>query len=704
MIQHESYDEEDPKKSTYLRFCDKFSMPRDFVEDILLENNVFLSNSYENVFLNYKKEADKGDPNSQYQTGDCYENGNGVFQSFVKAFKYYNLAAEQGHSKAQQCLGFLYQNGRGVRKSLEQAFKYYKQSADQNNARALYFLGTCFEQGIGTKKSPEQAFKYYYQSAIQEDILGLEGLASAYKYGIGVEISLEKAQFYYEKMLSRLEKLAMKGDAEALIKLGQKYLDKDISNKKAIYYFKLAAKMGIPLGFYCLAECYARKMDIKALSKKEIEEYRQKSFKYYSILCERGFSAAQHAFAIRLFDYLNAYPEKTYDEENARYLELLLKEKFEEDYSDYNANKNFYIAECYEKGYGIVQSDEKALHFYELAEKNGSVEALCKLRDIYLKGTQKFSQLGTQYLELDNYSEAIRYFEKGTQRIDGQPLDTECLYELAKCYEEGKGVDKSLEKSFVYSMLYCKATKPKRLLYRFLYSDLKNQAFDYLKSIVDDNFELKEVREIVAFCLRYGIGTEKNISAASNYEIVPTTHKMEEDLYQIALKYDSYVLYKWAASLGHIEAQYLCKTDLDQDSIMYMEQAAQQGHVKAQYEIGKHYIESSKNKNIEKGIQYLLQASYAGNSDAMHALGGYYENKKPRIAYKYYRQAAMIGNKEAQKAVSRCYEYGIGVFKSMKRCLYFYELAAQQGDELAQDMLQMYVRDPESTDGYQYVG
>ena len=51
-----------------------------------------------------KKDAEKGDAQSQNDLAVCYELGEGVEQSFEKAAEWYKKAAKQGHEDAGYCL------------------------------------------------------------------------------------------------------------------------------------------------------------------------------------------------------------------------------------------------------------------------------------------------------------------------------------------------------------------------------------------------------------------------------------------------------------------------------------------------------------------------------------------------------------------------------------------------------------------------
>ena len=68
--------------------------------------------------------------------GTMYENGNGVIQSLELAVDYYRRAAEQGNADAQFNLGRMYEEGLGVEQSYELAIEYYQQAAEQGNAEA----------------------------------------------------------------------------------------------------------------------------------------------------------------------------------------------------------------------------------------------------------------------------------------------------------------------------------------------------------------------------------------------------------------------------------------------------------------------------------------------------------------------------------------------------------------------------------------
>ena len=62
----------------------------------------------------YRTSAEKGDPESMYNLGVCYEEGDGCHQDPAAAFGWYRKAAERGYARAQNSLGLCYQYGFGV--------------------------------------------------------------------------------------------------------------------------------------------------------------------------------------------------------------------------------------------------------------------------------------------------------------------------------------------------------------------------------------------------------------------------------------------------------------------------------------------------------------------------------------------------------------------------------------------------------------
>jgi len=83
----------------------------------------------------YRKAADQGDVNAQYNLGQCYREARGLRKDYAEAVKWYRRAAEQGDAGAQYELGACYANGEGV-SGMVDAYKWSSLAAAQGHEAA----------------------------------------------------------------------------------------------------------------------------------------------------------------------------------------------------------------------------------------------------------------------------------------------------------------------------------------------------------------------------------------------------------------------------------------------------------------------------------------------------------------------------------------------------------------------------------------
>ena len=69
----------------------------------------YANGDYALALSEFKKAADAGDMNAQYNLGVMYEHGHGVDQSDLKAGEWYQMAADNGHPEAPMALQLLYE-------------------------------------------------------------------------------------------------------------------------------------------------------------------------------------------------------------------------------------------------------------------------------------------------------------------------------------------------------------------------------------------------------------------------------------------------------------------------------------------------------------------------------------------------------------------------------------------------------------------
>ena len=101
--------------------------------------NGFKQNYFKAVYC-FRKAAERGNLNAQFDLGYAYYYGRGVKQNYSKAVYWFRKAAEQENACGQVHLGSAYYLGRGVKQSYSKAVYWFKKAADQGNANARTLL------------------------------------------------------------------------------------------------------------------------------------------------------------------------------------------------------------------------------------------------------------------------------------------------------------------------------------------------------------------------------------------------------------------------------------------------------------------------------------------------------------------------------------------------------------------------------------
>jgi TPR repeat protein len=94
----------------------------------------------------YRRAADQGNAQAQYNLGNLYLDGRGVVQDYKQALQWWRLAAAQGYSDAQYNIGVAYENGLSVPNDGKEAAKWYRLAADEA-IRWQYSLGNMESAG-----------------------------------------------------------------------------------------------------------------------------------------------------------------------------------------------------------------------------------------------------------------------------------------------------------------------------------------------------------------------------------------------------------------------------------------------------------------------------------------------------------------------------------------------------------------------------
>lgn len=117
-----------------------------------------------------EEKARDGDPVAQTKMGVIYARGlmDKVEIDKKKAVEWYRKAADQGYPNGQWNLAFMYVRGEGVNEDFDKARELFLQAAEQGYAPAEYDLGMMYLYGMGGKRSRSEALTWIRKAAAQD--------------------------------------------------------------------------------------------------------------------------------------------------------------------------------------------------------------------------------------------------------------------------------------------------------------------------------------------------------------------------------------------------------------------------------------------------------------------------------------------------------------------------------------------------------
>lgn len=161
----------------------------------------------------WRRAADLGDAQSQYQMGDFFNTGYGVPQDKALAFKYYHMSGVQGDAKAQQLVGKMLISGDGVSENRSLGVQWLQKAAGQDDVCSLHYLGLIYEYAHEENPSRVELCGYsrtWFKRAAE---LGHKEscfhLGEIFRKGAGVAINVHQARKY-------LRRAATQGHADAI--------------------------------------------------------------------------------------------------------------------------------------------------------------------------------------------------------------------------------------------------------------------------------------------------------------------------------------------------------------------------------------------------------------------------------------------------------------------------------------------------------
>ena len=199
------------------------------------------------IALKWFKKAVETDNDAQanFELGQIYEFGDGVYPSDKTAFKYYTEAANQDHYLATMKVGLFYHFGRGIEADIEQAVirynKLWELTDDEEQKKQLDLLLSDVYMIVAEGKEGKGKLQWLEKAAEKGNIQAMISIAEMYRYGVGIEINMDHSIEWYKKA-------AKARDINAMVQLGYIYsngtLDMDPDYCMAFNYYKEAAEFG----------------------------------------------------------------------------------------------------------------------------------------------------------------------------------------------------------------------------------------------------------------------------------------------------------------------------------------------------------------------------------------------------------------------------------------------------------------------------
>jgi uncharacterized protein len=173
-------------------------------------------------FADVKAEADKGNPEAQFELGERFHFGNGVLKDSTESVEWLQKSAAQKFPPAELNLGIAYGKGDGVQKNEQEGVRLCRMAADSGMARAQATMGMIYFEGAGVQKNYPEAFNCFTVAANQNYSPSQYYLALCYRDGKGTTTNLTEFIFW-------LQRAASNGVANAQVKLGRFYGDNGVA-------------------------------------------------------------------------------------------------------------------------------------------------------------------------------------------------------------------------------------------------------------------------------------------------------------------------------------------------------------------------------------------------------------------------------------------------------------------------------------------
>jgi TPR repeat protein len=405
-------------------------------------------------------------------------------------------AVDNGDAEAEYALAELYEQGIGVESDKNKALELYTKSAEQGNPKAFLKLANFYYSGQLVEKDYLVAFEWYKKAHLLGNRDATSMLAHMYEYGEGVNIDYIKAYDLYRQA-------AINGDAYCQYKTGYILLNSGVIEPNVEEAFKWllnAADQNIKQAQTEVAKLILSKDKLDLSEKKIAIEWLEKA------------SANKEAEATYLLGEFHLKGlSGIFNVDEKKGIELLQK----------SADLNFVpamnrLGRLYLHGEHVIKDINNAYKWFNKAASFDSSEAQYTLGMIYLSEYNRKS---------NKLTPAISWFE-----LAADNKNVEAMIELAKIYENGKGVKKDMKMAYRwYSKAYSYDNSNYMALYKISraletgtsgFKD-KKTAFEYYKTGAQKGYAPSQAK-LSEFYL-HRIGGVRNYIEAYAWNYVAST-------------------------------------------------------------------------------------------------------------------------------------------------------------------------------------
>ena len=508
---------------------------------------------------------------------------------------------------------------------------------------------TAYEQGFDCyrKGEYEEAARLYRISADLGFFRAQYSLALLYSEGCGVEKNLAEAEKWaqkaadqgYEAAAKLVKEIQEKRSATSdALALGVNFYEQE-DYEQAVHHFRTAANQGNTNAQLSLAVCYATGKGV-----------------------EKDLDTAE-LWARQALD--------SGDEQAAELLDAIHEEQRDEAFE--------LGVSCYEQG-----DYTQAFHWYHEAAEQGDQKAIEALEKLRKKEADEAFFLGVACYEKGHYTQAVQHF-----RTAAEQGIAEAQFNLALCYEHGKGVEQDQAEAIRW---YRAAAEQGDAKAQFSLAGFYFEGNGVEKSWEKALLWTKRAHEH-GYDLAAQLLEEFEELKTSAYEAGGAQLKGGDSTQ--AAQY-----FRDAAELGHVEAQFLLAlcyeigTGVEEsaaEAFYWYSKAAEQGHTSAQFNLAICYEKGrGVEQNQQEAICWYRKSAEQGNQNAASALFTLgvtcYEKGDYTQAVQHFHTAAELGVAEAQYNLAICYARGEGVEKDLDTAITWAERAHEQGIEAADEL------------------